>query len=270
MKPSWAAVPQKRPDLWAFPGPGRRHSSPAGEQVLRNRIDGLTDKAATGVSQWRRALLACAAILSIAVVLSGPVHAAEDDDEESIETKFIKGLFGISNRDSINYRERAPLVVPPNLNRLPAPEANALVNSPAWPKDPEVVERKKRAAVAKNTPRRSVEEDNRALTPAELNVVGPKAGTGQIPTPTGPQDAQTEGWRMMRPNELGTKGSILGGLFKDTSKPEVATFDREPTRADLTQPPPGYRTPSAAHPYGITPRQEQAKPFDLMRRGEGN
>lgn len=218
--------------------------------------------------------MTCAAALSVALVLSGPLssqlRAADDDEEESIETKFIKGLLGINNRDAINYRERAPLVVPPDLNRLPAPETNALVNSASWPKNPEEVERKKRAAAQKNTRRRSVEDDNRALTPAELNVVGPKAGAGRAPTPTGPQDAETEGWRMMRPNELGTKGNLLGGLFKDTSKPEVATFDREPSRADLTQPPPGYRTPSPAHPYGISPRQEQAKPFDLLRRGEGN
>lgn len=240
---------------------------------MQHWIDGWTVKA--GAASWRRALAACAIMLSLAIVLSGPfsapVYAADDDDDdESIETKFIKGLLGINNRDSIDYRERAPLVVPPNLNRLPAPETNALVNSPAWPKNPEEVERKKRAAAQKTQRRRSVEEDNRALTPAELNVVGPKAGAGRAPTPTGPQDAETEGWRMLRPNELGTKGSLLGGLFKDTSKPEVAQFDREPTRADLTQPPPGYRTPSAAHPYGISPRQEQAKPFDLLRRGEGN
>ena len=90
---------------------------------------------------------------AIAGVLSGsvpsPALAADDDDEESIETKFIKGLFGINDRDSINYRERPPLVVPPNLGRLPAPESNTLVNSPAWPKDPEIVERKKRAAAKK-------------------------------------------------------------------------------------------------------------------------
>ncbi len=174
-------------------------------------------------------------MLSVAIVLSGPfaapVHAADDDDdEESIETKFIKG--------SARHQQSRFASIIANArrwwcrrisNRLPAPETNALVNSPAWPKNPEDVERKKRAAAQKTQRRRSVEEDNRALTPAELNVVGPKAGAGRAPTPTGPQDAEAEGRRMMRPDELGTKGSLLGGLFKDTSKPEVAKFDREPT-----------------------------------------
>ena len=108
-------------------------------------------------------MLSCVAVFSIAIVLSGPlssqVRAADEDDDETVETKFIKGLFGINNRNSINYRERAPLVVPPNLDRLPAPEANALVNSPAWPKDPEVVEAKKRAAAKKAQRRSSPEED---------------------------------------------------------------------------------------------------------------
>lgn len=247
---------------------------------MRYSIDGLTSKSGTsksgaGASNWRRALMSCVAVLSIAIVLSGPfsaqARAADEDDDESIETKFIKGLFGISNRDSINYRERAPLVVPPNLDRLPAPEANALVNSPAWPKDPEVVEQKKRAAAKKAQRRSSPEEDNRALSPAELNVVGPKAGAGRIANPTGPADATTDGWRMLKPDELGTKGGFFSKLFKDTSKSEVAQFGGEPSRSDLTQPPPGYQTPSAAQPYGITPRQEQAKPYDIInKRGTGD
>ena len=145
-------------------------------------------------------------------------------------------------------------------------------NSPAWPKDPEVVEQKKRAAAKKAQRRPSAEEDNRALTPAELNVVGPKAGAGRIATPTGPQDAEAEGKRMLRPDELGTKKGLFSSLFKDTTKPEVAKFEGEPRRSDLTEPPPGYRTPSAAQPYGLgTPRKEQPKPYDIInKRGTGD
>jgi hypothetical protein len=91
-----------------------------------------------------------------------------------------------------------------------------------------------------------------------------------VQNPTGPQDAEADGRRMMRPDELGTKGNFLQNIFKDNTKSEVAQFKGEPSRSDLTQPPPGYQTPSAAQPYGLTPRQEKAKPFDLTRRGEGN
>jgi hypothetical protein len=214
------------------------------------------------------------ATLSLVLVLSGPLasaaHAADDDDdEESVETKFIKNFLGINNRDAIDYKERPPLVVPPNLNNLPRPEANSVVNTPAWPKNPEEIERKKRAATQKNQRRRTVEDDYRPLTPAELDV-GRQAGAGRVQNPTGPQDAEADGRRMMRPDELGTKGNFLQNIFKDNTKSEVAQFKGEPSRSDLTQPPPGYQTPSAAQPYGLTPRQEKAKPFDLTRRGEGN
>ena len=226
------------------------------------------------LGDWRRGLMACVAAAALAGALSASVPsvalANDDEEEESIETKFIKSLFGISDGGSINYRERPPLVVPPNLGQLPQPEANAIANTAAWPKDPELVERKKRAAVKKNQRRRSSEEDDRALSPAELDVYGRKAAGSTVLNPTGPQDAEADGQRRKTPSELGYKGGLLGGLFKDNSKPEVATFTNEPTRNELTQPPPGYRTPSASHPYGITPRQEKGKPYDsLNKRGTG-
>lgn len=222
---------------------------------------------------WRRGLMACVAAVALATAVSASVPSvalAEDDEEDSIETKFIKGLFGINDKDSINYRERPPLVVPPNLGRLPQPEANNAAASPAWPKDPEIVERKKRAAAKKNERRRGSEEDDRALSPAELDVYGRKPAGSTVLNPTGPQDAESEGQRPKRPDELGYKGGLFGGLFKDKDKPEVTTFAGEPTRSDLTQPPAGYRTPSPSHPYGLSPRQEKAKPYDYInKRGTG-
>jgi hypothetical protein len=35
------------------------------------------------------------------------------------------------------------------------------------------------------------------------------------------------------------------------NKEEYGTFVREPARTSLTEPPPGYRTPSPAQPYGV-------------------
>lgn len=223
---------------------------------------------------WRRGLMAAIAAIALtgAVSVSVPsvAIANDDDEEESLETKFIKGLFGINNNGSIDYRERPPLVVPPNLGQLPQPEANAIANTPSWPKEPEVVERKKRAEAKKKQRRTSSEEDDRALSPAELNAYGRKPTGSTVLNPTGPQDAESDSQRPQRPSELGYKGGLLGGLFKDNSKPEVATFTNEPARNELTQPPPGYRTPSSAHPYGLTPRKEQAKPYDYVnRRGTG-
>jgi hypothetical protein len=208
--------------------------------------------------------------LAAVLVASGPALANDDDEDESPEARFMKRFLGIDERGSIDYRERPPLVVPPDLNRLPTPETNAVVNSPAWPKDPEVVERNKRQQAQKKQRRRSSEDDDRALLPSELNAGGFARRGSNTPGPGGPQDAEADGQRPLRPSELGTKGSLFGRLFRDNSKPEQATFSGEPTRSSLTEPPPGYRTPSPTHPYGLSPKSEQAKPLDwLNRRGTG-
>ncbi len=57
--------------------------------------------------------------------------------------------------------------------------------------------------------------------------------------------------RALRPSELGYKGGLLGNLFRVTNKAEVGDLQRKSRpAASLTQPPPGYQTPSAAHVYG--------------------
>jgi hypothetical protein len=45
-------------------------------------------------------------------------------------------------------------------------------------------------------------------------------------------------------------------------KEEYATFIGEPERQDLTEPPAGYRVPSAEQPYGIAPDKKAATPSE--------
>ena len=52
----------------------------------------------------------------------------------------------------------------------------------------------------------------------------------------------------MSPYELGTKG-ILSTFWAPSE--EYSTFTSEPPRERLIEPPAGYRTPSAAQPYGV-------------------
>ena len=235
---------------------------------MRKRIDSFSSRLTSLAPVWRQRLTFCFAILAVVLAASAaiaPQAYADDDDEDTIETKFIKGLFGINDKDRINYRERPPLVVPPNTAALPSPETSA-VNSPAWPKDPEIVERNKRQKANKNQKRRTPEEEARALTPAELDAPGRAARGSSRPNPTGPQDSEGPDARALRPDELGAKGSLLGKLFTDNTKPEQGTFSQEPSRTDLTQPPPGYQTPSPSQVYGISPKKEQAKPFDWLNK----
>ena len=237
---------------------------------MRKRIDSFSNRFTSLAPFWRRRLALSFAIFAVALTVSAAIapqaYAADDDDEDTIETKFIKGLFGINDKDNINYRERPPLVVPPNTAALPTPETSAVNNTPAWPKDPEVVERAKRQKANKNQKRRSPEEEARALTPAELDAPGRAARGSSRPNPTGPQDSEGPDARALRPDELGVKGSLLGNLFKDNTKPERATFTQEPARVDLTQPPPGYQTPSPSQVYGIGTKKEQPKPFDWINK----
>jgi type IV secretory pathway VirB10-like protein len=207
--------------------------------------------------------MAGAVALACVAAVSHTAMAADDEEEEdSIETKIMKAILGVNDGAAIDYRERAPLVVPPSMNLVPPQQAK--VDNPAWPKDADVQERKKRKEAAKRAPRRSFEEEGKPLTPAELER-GRAAGGGRV-TSAEPRDAESEGARPLRPNELGTKGS-LWDMFKGKPKEETAVFKGEPARANLTDPPPGYMTPSPSHPYGITASRQVAKPYNLENKG---
>ncbi len=96
-------------------------------------------------------------------------------------------------------------------------------------------------------------------------------------------DRVIEEGRPLRPDELIPKGSRAStasssgtlepkksGLlnFDWFRKEEYGTFTGEPPRANLTDPPPGYQTPSPDQPYGIPPERKAYKPKTLGERME--
>jgi hypothetical protein len=192
---------------------------------------------------------------------TGPAFAADDDDEGFIDQRIMRGILrGIGLRNgregSIEYKERPPLVVPPNRD-LPPPDTTGSINQrdPAWPSDPD--ENKKKAAKKAAGERKwtDVTTWGDTLRPNEL-----KAGkTDALPQEPGIKPGQTvETSTQLRPDELGYKGdgfwSTLTGMGHtfDKEKPaEGAKFLREPPRASLTAPPSGYLTPSPEQPYGL-------------------
>src|SRR5437870_4884035 len=97
---------------------------------------------------WRRAA-AFAGILAVALAMAAGVGSAlaqeAADDEEMLDTKlfrrFMKELGFKRSEEGIEYRERAPLVVPPS-RALPPPQSEGpSAHNPAWPKDPDVARR---------------------------------------------------------------------------------------------------------------------------------
>ena len=186
------------------------------------------------------------------LVFPAPARAADDDlpIDRKIMRNIMEGL-GLKRdgEEMINYRERSPLVIPPN-RELPPPERSdaAITSNPAWPKDPDVERRKAQALMENN---RNVsderEREQNPLRPDQLTPGG-RAKKKQARTDDGYQAPASGFGSQLLPSELGFKGF---GSFFSGKKQESAKFTGEPPRDLLTDPPPGYQTPSPDQPYGL-------------------
>jgi len=200
----------------------------------------------------RRAFLACLC----GVLLTLPVAAsaqAQDDDEDTFEQKIIKNILGGMGvdvgRPGIDYRERSPLVIPPTRDLPPPQEAGTAARNPAWPREPD------RKVVVRSKPNLRATADDpgseSVLTPDELRRgTNPRAPRVTDPSQnTGSLDEANVG-RPMTPGQLNSTGIFNWNALMGTHLNEQATFTGEPKRGSLTQPPPGYQTPSPNYRYG--------------------
>jgi len=160
------------------------------------------------------------------------------------------GLLAIPSDDPVDYRERAPLVVPPS-NELPVPYRPQDVSAavPDWPADPEITAQLKQKQLDKRPidERRGAFYSGRLLTAEEL-----RRGTVAIARPTTPAET-------IEPEKTAgrERQSVTGSLFswfKGDDKP--VQFAGEPPRTTLTEPPPGYLTPSPNAPYGVVEKEK--------------
>ena len=226
-------------------------------------------------ARWIREI-GIAGACALAVGTAAPAQAQDDSTEGNsiwnLEQRVWGGIVrGLGLRDpnapQIDYRERSPLVVPPTRD-LPPPQAKATPKNPAWPNDPDV-SRARKAAEAKKRQNagsdlsRVLDSRDNALSPDELN----RPGGAPVPSSRSPAPApgtDPDGGAIT-PSELG----YFGGLFSGRAwgfgsgfggyRDETGTFTQEPARDQLTQPPPGYQTPSADQAYGVTRRVEHSK-----------
>ena len=211
-----------------------------------------------------RAMRFAAIALGVGLVLaSGPVRAGDDDeDDKTFEEKIIEGIMtglGGTNMENrgIEYRERSPLVVPPKIDLPPPASTSADVKAPNWPKDPDV-QRQKALAAARKKANKDPIEASRILTPSEL-AAGKTAGASRKDTdPIQPGNSYNN--PILSPSQLGYNGGFSGLFGGNTA--ETAPFKGEPTRESLTQPPPGYQTPSPNYAYGTGPRESLNKEYN--------
>jgi hypothetical protein len=230
----------------------------------------------TDMMQARRVReIGIAAACALAVLGAAAPAQAQDDSVDnnsiwSLEGRIWGGIVrGLGLRDpnapEIEYRERSPLVVPPS-RELPPPQAKAAPKGPAWPNDPDVSRARKAAEARKRQNAgsdlsRTIYHQGDAITPDQLNRPGgapAQTGRSNAPAPGSDVDGKP-----VAPSELG----YFGGLFSGRAwgfgsgfggyQNETGTFTTEPTRDQLTQPPPGYQTPSGDQPYGVTRRVER-------------
>jgi hypothetical protein len=185
-----------------------------------------------------------------AAMLATSLPARAADDEVPLDKKIFRGVLeslGLKrDGEGINYQERGPLVIPPRLD-LPPPEKadQVAAKNPAWPKDADVRRRKVEAELERN--RNVSDEREREQNPLRQDQLTP-GGLAQNPGRN--RDAPNgEPGNRSSPTELGAK-NVFNKIFNKEQE-EIGRFTGEPPRTALTEPPPGYQTPSPDQPYGL-------------------
>ncbi len=192
---------------------------------------------------------ALAGAFAALVVCAGMVSARAGDDSNSGDEPFTtKVMRTLGLRDpaalgeGIDYSARSPLVVPPTRD-LPPPQPDKPPAVANWPKDPDAVRRAKRKAEENQRFKFDyASEANRPLRPDELNVPGNRDNDAPVTISNDDKGNPT----------VQKKGFLSFDWLKHE---QYATFTGEPVRDSLTDPPPGYRTPSPDQPYGIGPEK---------------
>ncbi len=175
----------------------------------------------------------------------------------------------------IEYRERAPLVVPPSQNlRAPVDAAAPDQRRANWPQDPDVAARRKAAEDA----RKPVFVDS--ISGREMNP----AGTRRL-TVDEIRAGRVAGQEVVRvPQQIiddRARANVMGGLTTlremDQQISGAAAADgsisrTEPRREFLTEPPSGLRRPADSAPFRATREgslgtRAEPSPLDIFKEG---
>lgn len=155
----------------------------------------------------------------------------------------LEGVVGGKGPGSdIDYRERAPLVVPPN-SALPRPQEPGSTRSAAWPTDPDVERRRNEKNV---TPYVLTEKarNNPLLTQEELRRGRTSAGGPRQPEIREGDNSNYD--NQIKPIRVGKEVAA----HRNQEAEDTLAYGSEPPRRTLTEPPVGYRLPSASAALG--------------------
>lgn len=164
------------------------------------------------------------------------------------------GLFGRDKSD-IEYKQRAPLVVPPS-SSLPKPQEAGASRSAAWPDDPDVARRKAERdssnVLFANT------EAYRANTRPLMSQEELRRGrvTGRTSGPDGVVEDHNNYNNQIAPIRIGRE---LAARQSQVDASNLA-YGSEPARRYLHEPPTGYRRPAgtaALGPGASGPREDK-------------
>jgi len=199
------------------------------------------------------ALAAFGAVIGMAVPMASSAHAAGVLDS-------MMNLLGFNSGEEqpIEYRDRAPLVVPPKM-QLPPPQASPADRAANWPKDPDAEYRK---AVNNDTKLPVNLRPDRAAPNGRVPVANvqrkPTANTGPLRVGERETTLGESGW--VSPDKL----KNFSGAKAD--EPQLLA-GQEPTRNYLTDPPPGLRVPSSNAAITL-PKKSLAKPAFISDQEE--
>lgn len=186
------------------------------------------------------------AAIAIGCVTSGGVAFAADDGYANVFSSVL-GAVGLMPGDKspeIDYRERAPLVLPPKMD-LVKPVAGGSGRTAAWPQDPDVQRRRREAEEARAPLTHDALHDGSQQLSRDELLRGRVAGKdgNDIPDISRRQSecGQAGNQRnclVLNPDELKAMDERYQASGQAEKKDIVA--GQEPERQYLTQPPKGY------------------------------
>jgi hypothetical protein len=201
----------------------------------------------------RRPIAAAAgAVVVLSLFGSAPARALDDGQETIFDSLLDLAKMGLGfptgeAQDTIDYHERAPLVVPPKMD-LPQPLPPVAKRNPNFPVDQTLARQRAAAAEARRPRANDVDAD--PLPARDLQK-------GRIPMSQQPRPVQARDCddmdRLCDPNQF---WATLKNTKKDDDSTRGLVAGVEPPRANLTDPPRGYRIPTKSVAATFEPRDD--------------